>query len=78
MNSAPTEPQLPMLQFQGYCAVCAADEVSSREVGLLERSFASEIAGSWTLDYVFESPLTGSVQRTDSIIKLTDTLNCSN
>jgi subtilisin family serine protease len=77
VNSAPTEPELPMLQFQGYCAVCEAEPVTSGEVGVLERSFASETAGSWTLDYLFEAPLSGGVQRTDSIVKLTDTLACS-
>jgi len=45
-------------------------------VGVLERSFNSETAGSWNLDYLFEAPLSGSVDRTDSIIKLTDILDC--
>jgi hypothetical protein len=76
VSPAPTNSELPMLQFSGYCALCEATSVSSETVGMLERSFSSEIAGSWTLDYVFAEPLTGSVNRTDQIQKLTDTLVC--
>jgi subtilisin family serine protease len=75
-NPEPTNEELPMLQFSGYCAVCAEASVSFRTVGLLERTFADEETGSWTLDYVLQPPLSGSVQRTEQIIKLTDTLEC--
>jgi len=75
-NPAPTNAEMPMLQFSGYCAVCASSSVTSQGVGVLERSFSSHNKGSWTLDYLFESPLSGSVERTDQIIKLTDTLTC--
>jgi len=43
---------------------------------VLERSFSSETAGDWTLDYLFASPLSGSVERTDQVVKLTDTIPC--
>ena len=76
VNSEPTNSELPMLQFSGYCAVCDASSVSSENVGVLERSFDSESTGSWTLDYLFKSPLSGSVKRTDQIVKLTDELDC--
>ena len=76
INPAPIESEMPMLQFSGYCAVCAKSSVTSQSVGVLERSFSSQNKGSWTLDYLFESPLSGSVERTDQIIKLTDTLSC--
>jgi len=72
----PTNPELPMLQFRGYCAVCEGDPPTFEAMGVLTRSFSSETAGSWTLDYLFQPPLSGSVQRTDQIIKLTDTLDC--
>ena len=75
-NGGPNEPELPMLQFSGYCAVCAASAVSFEVMGTLQRTFSSQNAGSWTLDYLFEPPLNGSVERTDSIVKLTDTLEC--
>jgi len=65
-----------MLQFSGYCAVCAPSPVSFETVGVLERSFDSESTGSWSLDYLFKPPLSGSVKRTDQIIKLTDELDC--
>jgi hypothetical protein len=73
---APTNPEIPMLQFSGYCAVCNPQTVSSMTVGVLGRSFSSETDGSWTLDYLFESPLSGSAERTDQVIKLTDTISC--
>jgi subtilisin family serine protease len=73
---APTHPDLPVLQVSGFCAVCASAPVTTQTVGLLSRSFSSETTGSWTLDYMFAPPLTGSVMRTDQIIKLTDTIAC--
>ncbi len=76
VNPEPTNSEIPILQFSGYCAVCDKGTVSSQTVGMLERIFDSETSGSWTLDYVFEAPLSGSVDRTDSIIKLTDMMEC--
>jgi hypothetical protein len=67
---------MPMLQFTGYCAVCADTGVSYSSMGVLTREFSSETAGSWTLDYLFQPPLSGSVERTDSIVKLTSRLDC--
>ena len=65
-----------MHQFSGYCAVCTEQPVSSKPVGALARSFSSETTGSWTLDYLFGAPLSGSVDRTDQITKLTEKINC--
>jgi subtilisin family serine protease len=75
-TGAPDEPELPMLQFKGFCAVCAESDVSYQIMGTLQRTFNSETSGSWTLDYLFEPPLSGSVERTDQVIKLTDRLDC--
>ena len=49
-NPAPSNSEVPMLQFSGYCAVCDSGTVSNEAVGVLARSFSSETAGSWTLD----------------------------
>ena len=76
VNPEPTNAELPMLQFSGYCAVCEAAAVSSEAAGVLERSFDNETTGSWTLDYLFNPPLSGSANRSNLIIKLTDTLSC--
>jgi hypothetical protein len=74
---SPTDRELEMLQFSGYCSVCNPVEKEPFEiVGLLTRDFSSETAGSWTLDYVLEPPLSGSVQRSDHIVKLTATTAC--
>lgn len=75
-NPAPTNTEMPMLQFSGYCAVCTATGLSSQTVGVLSRSFDNETVGSWSLDYLMGFPLSGSVTRTDPIIKLTDRINC--
>ena len=75
-NPGPEVPEMPMLQYTGYCAVCATSTISTEEVGVVSRSFSSENAGSWTLDYLFAAPLGGSVERTDSIVKLTDEMAC--
>ncbi len=75
-TGSPTVPDLPMLQFSGYCAVCAASDVSFEVMGTLQRTFSSQTTGNWTLDYLFEPPLSGSVERTEPIVKLTDTLEC--
>jgi hypothetical protein len=76
VSPEPTNSELPMLQIKGFCAVCPATAVSSQTVGVVERSFISETAGTWNLDYLFMAPLIGSVDRTDSIVKLTDVLEC--
>jgi subtilisin family serine protease len=73
---APTNPTLPFLQFSGYCAVCSATSVSKGEAGVLSRTFNSQTNGSWTLDYQLQPPLTGAVERTEAIVKLTGTLDC--
>jgi subtilisin family serine protease len=75
-NPEPTNPEMPMLQFSGYCAVCETGTVTFENAGVLQRSFASESTGSWTLDYLFNEPLSGSAERTDQIVKLTDELLC--
>jgi len=76
-QGSPTAEEMPMLQFSGYCAVCAETERPLPDtVGVLARQFDSELMGSWTLDYLFQSPLSGSAQRTDQIVKLTETLDC--
>lgn len=75
-NPEPTNSEMPMLQFSGYCAVCDAASVSFKTMGVLGRSFDSENSGSWTLNYMFEAPLSGSVNRTEPITKLTDIIGC--
>ena len=75
-QGSPTAGEMPMLQFRGYCAVCEGEPPTSETMGVLSRSFSSETAGSWTLDYLFQAPLSGSVERTDPIVKLTATLDC--
>jgi hypothetical protein len=75
-DTSPTNPVLPLLQFSGYCAVCDKGTVDYDTVGVLERTFTNELSGSWSLDYDFVAPLAGNADRTDSIVKLTEVLDC--
>jgi len=75
-QGSPTATDLPMLQFTGYCAVCADTGVSWSSMGVLTRAFRGETTGTWTLDYLLQPPLSGDVERTDQIVKLTGTLEC--
>ena len=75
-NPEPTNPEMPFLQFSGFCSTCPTIPTSYEPVGMLERSFSSETEGSWTLDYLLLPPLSGSVQRTDQTLKLTQSLVC--
>ncbi len=75
-NQSPTASEMPLLQFSGYCAVCDAKPVSFGTAGQFTRNFADENNMTWTLDYSFLSPLSGTINRTDATEKLTDRLDC--
>jgi subtilisin family serine protease len=78
VDPAPSNPEIPLLQYSGYCPVCAPSEVAflDEPVGLVTRSFSSETEGNWTLDYVLEPPLQGSAARSEAIVKLTHRTEC--
>ena len=73
---SPTEQEMSLSQLGGFCAVCSADAITSKSVGMFSREFATEDAQSWNLDYVLQSPLSGSVDRTDETEKLTVRQDC--
>lgn len=75
-NQSATAQSIPLLQFEGFCAACTPVAVSYQEMGTVNRTFLTETSGSWTLDLDLLAPLQQSVQRTDSIVKLSDTLVC--
>lgn len=68
--------EMPLLQFGGYCAVCSTEEISIDEVGVFNRDFVSEDSLIWNLDYVLMAPLSGSIDRSDDVGKLTFPLAC--
>jgi hypothetical protein len=68
--------EMPLLQFGGYCAVCSTEEISIDEVGVFNRDFVSEDSLIWNLDYVLMAPLSGSIDRSDDVDKLTLPLAC--
>lgn len=71
-----TNPEANLLQFDGYCAVCSEKTVTFEPVGLFTRDFESETSMTWNLNYVLNSPLSGSIDRTDSTTKLTAPVAC--
>lgn len=75
-NQSATAEVIPLLQFDGFCAVCAPETVVWDTVGSVSRTFDSETTGSWTLDFELLAPLQLLVDRTDSIVKLSTTLEC--
>jgi hypothetical protein len=76
-NQSATATEIPLLQFKGFCAVCTPVAVTFTTIGKVKRTFTSQKEGSWTLDFDLASPLSQSINRTDSIKKLSDTLPCA-
>jgi hypothetical protein len=76
LEPSPDNPDIPIHQFSGYCAVCDEQSVTHVPVGVIGRSFVNETEGSWTLDYLFSPPLSGSAERTEDIVQLTTPINC--
>ncbi|MEJ8568541.1 S8 family serine peptidase [Elongatibacter sediminis] len=75
-NQSATAEVIPMLQFEGFCATCAPTAVDFDTMGTVTRTFGTQTSGSWTLDIGLLPPLSQTVNRTDSIEKLSDTLAC--
>ena len=75
-NPSGTATEIPLLQFEGFCATCAEAPVSFSTVGLVTRSFDDETSGEWTLNFVLDPPLMQSINRTDNVVKLSETLAC--
>lgn len=75
-NQSATAEVIPLLQFDGFCSVCEPEEVVWDTVGTVTRTFSNQISGSWTLDFELNPPLQQAINRTDNIVKLSDTLGC--
>jgi hypothetical protein len=75
-HQSATAQEIPLLQFKGFCAVCTPAAVTWETIGTVKRTFTNQTAGSWTLDFDLDAPLEQSINRTDSIVKLSDTLSC--
>ena len=67
---------LRLFQYTGYCAVCADTGVVNDDVGQFTRNFSSESSVNWTLNYSLNTPLSGSINRSDAASKLTAPLVC--
>ena len=76
ISGLPNGEEMTLSQWDGYCPTCARVEPTRDMVGLFTNNFLDEDNMTWTLDYVLESPLSGSVNRTDETSKLTTTMVC--
>jgi subtilisin family serine protease len=75
-NQSATAEVIPMLQFNGFCAVCDEVDPEFVTVGTVDRTFTDDSNGSWTLDFELEPPLIQMINRTDTIKKVSDTVAC--
>jgi hypothetical protein len=76
-TQGPTETEMPLYQFGGYCAVCSETETTIDAVGIFSKDFASEDELGWNLNYTLIPPLSGSVDRADGVVtKLTLPIAC--
>ena len=76
IDGLPNEEEMTLSQWSGYCAVCSKVELTRDLVGLFTNKFHDEENMTWTLNYLLELPLSGSVNRTDEPRKLTTTVVC--
>lgn len=76
VNDGLPQAEIPLQQFSGYCAVCSGPAPTAREVGLFTLDYTNEGSAGWNLNYVLAEPLSGSIDRSDDVIKLTTPLVC--
>jgi len=65
-----SETEMEIIQWTGFCPTCAETVPSSETAGVFTRTFIDESNLTWTLDYVLNPPLSGSMTRTDVTEKL--------
>ncbi len=75
-NTGLPQAEMPLMQFEGYCAVCSGDVPASQDVGIFSIDYSGENDAGWNLDYVLAPPLSGSINRSDTVGKLTALLGC--
>lgn len=72
-NQSSSATSMPILQFNAWCATCPEVPVQINDVGTFTRNFATASTGSWTFNYQAWSLF---VNRTDQIVKISDSLQC--
>ena len=75
-NDGLPQAEVPLMQFEGYCAVCNGETPTSRDVGVFNIDYTDEQNAGWNLNYMLAPPLNGSVDRSDAVGKLTIPLGC--
>lgn len=75
-ENLPGEQEMALSQWSGFCAVCSGIDPTRETVGMFVREYADEGNMTWNLDYVLNTPLSGSVNREDDVGKLTVSLAC--
>ena len=75
-NESLPHAEITLTQYSGYCAVCSGPTPTSLEVGVFTLDYADEISATWNLNYILNSPLSGTVNRPDDADKLTIPIAC--
>jgi subtilisin family serine protease len=66
---------LTVNQFEGFCPTCTGS-TDLQAIGAILVTYDDNGSGNWTMDFNFDDPLSGSFQRSDDIVRLTDELSC--
>ncbi|HXD83264.1 MAG TPA: S8 family serine peptidase [Rudaea sp.] len=77
-SSSPFQPQtqLTMNQIGGFCPLCAAVQTTPRPIGTLNLNFTSAMQGSYSTNLTLLSPLSGSWNINQPIVRLTGSPTC--
>ena len=67
---------LIMTQFSGDCPTCQTTGIASADVGLLGFEYTGTSSAEWNLDYMLNNPLSGDIDRDDTVVKLSDIRAC--
>jgi subtilisin family serine protease len=66
----------PLLQYSGFCPLCAATAPTTRPAGTLVRSYASAATGSIRVDATLLAPLAGAWVTDDAVQRISLERNC--
>lgn len=68
---------LTVNQFEGFCPTCTGS-TDFEAIGDITVSYDDNGSGEWIMDFAFDEPLSGVFDRSDSIVRLTNELSCTN
>jgi hypothetical protein len=79
-TSSPFGPQsaVTMSQISGFCPLCAAVKTTTKPIGTLNVNFSNGTQGSYSTSLNLLSPLSGSWNINQPIVRLTGSAACPN